>query len=279
MAEERNTGLTTTGGGAATTRAEEATTSEFLTADTEETKEELQRRMDEARESISQTVAEIKDNVTTQYNNVRESISDTLDWREQYRRRPVPFSLGALGVGLLVGYSLTSAFKGGDDYDEIVYEYDDDESDYSDDYTPTMASRTVRRDSVASSMAGSARSTAPAYKYSDASSGAETDEASGPGLFERFKGTQAYDKLTSEVGTLGNRVVDELSHTAQAVVLPMLLGKVKDLIGIDLGTQREVSERSRLEQQSSSAQSEAVKAGNKQQEQHEQRNQGDAFSR
>ncbi len=272
MAEERNTGLTTNSGGSAPTRASEALTSETVIVDTEETKEDLQRRMDEARESISQTVSEIKDTVTTQYNTVRESINDTLDWREQFKRRPVPFSIGALGVGLLVGYSLGGVFKGGSnddyyDYDEDENGYDYEESDYTDEYTPTMAARTVRKSST-SSLAS------PSYSVDDDST--EADEPSGPGIFERFKSTQAYDKLTNEVGTLGNRLVDELSHTAQAVVLPMLLGKVKDLIGIDLGTQRQVAERSRLEQQSSSAQSEAVKAENKQQTEHDKKQENTA---
>ncbi|HEY1404914.1 MAG TPA: hypothetical protein VGB05_12350, partial [Pyrinomonadaceae bacterium] len=68
MAEERTLG---------TARAPETTD----TADDDVTKAELQRRMDEARESITQTVSEIKDTVTTQYQNVRETISQSLDWR------------------------------------------------------------------------------------------------------------------------------------------------------------------------------------------------------
>ncbi len=106
MAEERNVGL--------------ARATDTPEADDEATKAELQRRMEEARESITQTVTEIKDTVTNQYQQVRESISDTLDWREQFRRRPVEFSLGALGVGLLLGYGVGAAFAGyrdGDDYD------------------------------------------------------------------------------------------------------------------------------------------------------------------
>src|SRR5215212_2470860 len=95
MAEERTLG---------TARAPETDT-----ADDELTKAELQRRMEEARESITQTVSEIKDTVTTQYQNVRESISQSLDWREQYRRRPVEFSVAALGVGVLLGYSIGGA--------------------------------------------------------------------------------------------------------------------------------------------------------------------------
>src|SRR4028118_1241612 len=91
MAEERTLG---------TARAPETDT-----ADDDLTKAELQRRMEEARESITQTVSEIKDTVTNQYQNVRESISQSLDWREQYRRRPVEFSAGALGGGGRLGYS------------------------------------------------------------------------------------------------------------------------------------------------------------------------------
>src|SRR4028119_1113444 len=122
MAEERTLG---------TARAPETDT----VADDDLTKAELQRRMDEARESITQTVTEIKDTVTTQYQNVRESISQSLDWREQYRRRPVEFSVAALGVGLIVGYSLGGAFIGDDSelneryYDAEGDDYDTDESD------------------------------------------------------------------------------------------------------------------------------------------------------
>src|ERR1051325_5142702 len=106
MAEERNLGLV---------RASEDST------ETDPTKAELQRRMEEARESISQTVSEIKDTVVTQYQQVKETISDTLDWREQYKRHTIPFTVGAFAAGALLGYTLMGAFKGGgedEDYEE-----------------------------------------------------------------------------------------------------------------------------------------------------------------
>jgi hypothetical protein len=71
------------------------------------------------------------------------------------------------------------------------------------------------------------------------------EEPSGPGLFERFKETPAYDRLEKEVSSLGGRLVDELSKTATEVVLPMLLKKVTELIGIDL-SEKEPGKEKRL---------------------------------
>ena len=76
----------------------------------EPTKAQLQRQMEEAREEISQTVAEIKETVTDQYESVKESVSETLDWREQFRKHSVAWSLGALGLGYIVGSGLAASF-------------------------------------------------------------------------------------------------------------------------------------------------------------------------
>jgi hypothetical protein len=86
MAEERTLGLA---------RAEERTAGE-------PSKEELQRRLGEARDSISSTVTEIKETVASQV----RAVKDTLDWREQFKRRPVAWSAAALGVGFCTGYCL-----------------------------------------------------------------------------------------------------------------------------------------------------------------------------
>ena len=244
--------------------------------------------MEEARESITQTVTEIKDTVVTQYQQVKEKISDTLDWREQYRRHPLPFTLDAFAVGTFVGYTVMGAFKGdddGDDYDEdeafdrIDAGFDrgikgtqrayaaqpvlggapagayqrnaragsnaptEDADDYSEDVGPeTRPSYSSGYQAATAPQAQSLASYAPAAAE-------EQEEPKGPGLLERFKETKAYDKLQGELATLGERAVEELSRTAQNVVVPALLSKLKDLIGIDLSTQREVAKRSRLEQQ------------------------------
>src|SRR5678816_2677230 len=95
MAEERTLGLA---------RAQDLT-------DEEPSKEELQRRLDEARDSISHTVTEIRESVANQI----EAVKDTLDWREQFKKRPVAWSAGAVGVGFLVGYGLAALVKGDSD--------------------------------------------------------------------------------------------------------------------------------------------------------------------
>src|SRR4029453_982847 len=77
-----------------------------------ESKEELQRRLDQTRDSISQTVTEIKETVAHQV----QAVKDTLDWREQFKKRPVAWSAGALGAGFLTGYCIANSFKDDDYY-------------------------------------------------------------------------------------------------------------------------------------------------------------------
>ena len=198
MAEERTLGLA---------RARD-------TSDTSEepSKEELQRRMEEARDSITNTVTEIKDNVAQQYENVK----DALDWREHFKRQPVAWSLGAAGVGFFVGYGIAAAIRG-DDEDEIHY---GSSRAYSLSAQPAIGDKL-----------GNALSRQPSESTTKSNG---KDE--GPGLLERFRETSAYDRLSQEAGTLGDRLVEELSTTAQQVVLPALLKKIKNWIGIDLSS-------------------------------------------
>jgi hypothetical protein len=239
----------------------------------EPSKEELQRRMDEARDSISQTVNDIKDTVTTKYEDVRESISQTLDWREQFRRRPVAFAAGAGVAGLILGYSVGGAVFG--DEDDLASRYYGAEGENDEASSHSTQERSYAAQAITGGAYGStAYAPAPPSAEADArpsySSGYEAQtttpqddaesESDKPSLFSRFQETQAYERLQQEVGNLGNRFVEELSKTAQNVVLPALLGKLKDLIGIDLSAQRQVAQRSRLEQQATTA-SNAAGAG------------------
>ena len=196
MAEERTLGLA---------RAREV-------EDEDPSKADLQRRMEEARDSISNTVTEIKDTVTEKYENVK----DALDWREHFKKQPVAWTLGAAGVGFFVGYGLAAALD------------DTESSDYvraaSDAYARPLISDT------GSSVNASATTSADANGHDQ-----------GPGLMERFKETSAYDRLSKEAGSLGDRLIEELSTTAQTVVLPLLLNKIRGWIGVDLSDKSERS--------------------------------------
>ena len=170
-------------------------------------KVELQRRMEEARDSITNTVTEIKENVAQQY----ETVKDALDWREHFKKAPVAWSLGAAGVGFFVGYGIAAAFSE-DDYDKVHYS---SSAAHSLSANPDLLERTP----------GESFSAAPTKTNGK-------DE--GPGLLERFKDTSAYERLSREAGALGDRLVEELSITAQQIVLPALLKKIKTWIGVDL---------------------------------------------
>lgn len=246
MAEERNLGVA---------RAEE-------TDDTDSTKAELQRRMEEARESITQTVTEIKDTVTNQYQAVRDTVTEALDWREQFRKRPVAFSVGALSAGFILGYTVAGTFKGdGSDYDEDDYpSYEESDAYSTTGAAPAKlssspyAERGLARPAMSAASSSSTQadgskayepgayqqSSAIQAKY-DAGSYESSQEAEPdkPGLIERFKETRAYDKLQQEVSVLGDRFIEELSSVGRNVALPALFAKVKDLFGVDLSNKQQ----------------------------------------
>jgi hypothetical protein len=204
--------------------------------DEDSQKADLQRQMEETRESITNTVNEIKDTVTTQYQHVKETVTEALDWREQFRRRPVAWSVGALSVGFVVGYGIAGVARG-------------DRSEYYESTSPDYEEQTDRDDDShlqAGQIVGSRtpyRATSQqtsAYNRPSYSSGyvppTEAEREEGPGLVERFKGTRAYDRLQDEIGILGNRFVDQLSTVGQEVILPALLAKLGQLIGMDLSS-------------------------------------------
>ncbi|MDQ5845200.1 MAG: hypothetical protein M3539_07880 [Acidobacteriota bacterium] len=174
------------------------------TEDDEPSKAELQRRMEEARDSITNTVTEIKENVAQQV----ETVKDALDWREHFKKRPVAWSLGAAGVGFFVGYGLAAALT--------------DDDDYSEDRYVSSPARSYAAQPVVGEPLAAAISPKTNGKHE------------GPGMLERFKETSAYEKLSTEAGALGDRLIEELSTAAQVVVLPALLKKVKNWIGLDL---------------------------------------------
>lgn len=81
------------------------------TADGEPTKQELERQMERTRESLAETVGEIKETVEHEYQSVRQTVSGVLDYREQFQKEPLVWSLGALSAGFALGYTVGYAHK------------------------------------------------------------------------------------------------------------------------------------------------------------------------
>ena len=193
MAEERTLGLA---------RAQELTTEG-------PSKEELQRRLGQARDSISHTVTEIKETVANQV----QAVKDTLDWKEQFKKRPVAWSLGALGVGFATGYCIANYVKGDEryEYSRAIDRYGEEAKHYTSQSimgTPAMAPQ--------ASM--------------DARQGNGAHD-SGPGFFQKVANTQAFERVRDEVSNIGDAVVQELSKTAKSVVLPALITSLRNFIG------------------------------------------------
>jgi len=194
MAEERTLGLV---------RTQEQSPEDL-------SKEDLQRRLDDARGSISHTVTEIKETVANQV----QAVKDTLDWREQFKRRPVAFSAGAAGVGFMVGYCIAATVKG-ESRDELVM-------------NPV--------ESRSRSYAGQAfvGHSAPESNLKRQSGGNGHDEDKGPGFFHRLAETPAYGRVKDEATGVADTLLQELGNTAKLVVIPALIKSVKSFLGSHL---------------------------------------------
>src|SRR6185295_6334043 len=197
MAEERALGLA---------RAEERTSGE-------PSKEELQRRLGEARDSITSTVSEIKETVANQV----QAVKDTLDWREQFKKRPVAWSAAALGVGFCTGYCIANYVKGeSNDYYAAIDRYGDESRQYT------------AQNFVSS---GAATPTPTASMHAKQGNGTHD---SGPNFFQKIANTTAFEKVKDEAGNIGDAFVQELSKTAKTVVLPALITSLRNFIGAHL---------------------------------------------
>lgn len=185
MAEERNLGLV---------RATEDPAEDL-------SKEELQRRLETTRDSISHTVTEIRETVQHQV----QAVKDTLDWKEQFKKRPLAWSAGAAGVGFLVGYCIAATAKGDSHYSSVQH-YQLHES--------------------------ALRPRAEAAPAKEADSG-------GPGWWEKVSNTPAYERVRNEAGNLGEAFVGELSNTARQMILPAVISSIRNFLGAHLPAQSE----------------------------------------
>ena len=190
-----------------------------LDTDLQATKADLQSRMGEAREHVTEPVVE-------QNHALRESVPDVLDWRGQVRRHPVVWSLGALGLGIIVGYGLVELIEGDD---ELVDESGSEQvNPVIDGYESVEAGVLIDQHS----------NLADARAISRVDTEHVAREQAKPGIIGRFKETRAYYRLQDEVADLGNRFMDELSTAARTVVLPALFNKLKEMIGVDLSNKQ-----------------------------------------
>ena len=192
MAEERTLGLA---------RAPEQTSEE-------PSKEELQRRMGQARDSITNTVSEIKETVANQV----QAVKDTLDWREQFKKRPVVWSAAAMGVGFCTGYCIANYVKGDErEYHSAIDRYGEESRHYA----------SQEMFSSAPAAAANAMHTKPGNGMHD----------SGPGFFTKLTHTPAFERVKSEAGNVGESVVQELTKVAKPVVVPALVTSLRNFIG------------------------------------------------
>lgn len=74
-------------------------------------KAELERQIGRTRQSLGETVEEIKETAEKGYAAVKSTVSGVMDYREEFQKEPVIWSLGALSVGFALGYSVGFAHK------------------------------------------------------------------------------------------------------------------------------------------------------------------------
>jgi len=81
------------------------------TEQAEPSKRQLQKQIDRTRESLSETVDEIKETAEQGYASVKETVSGVLDYRDEFQKEPLVWSLGALSAGFALGYAVGYAHK------------------------------------------------------------------------------------------------------------------------------------------------------------------------
>ena len=65
----------------------------------EPSQKELQRKITDTRDSLRSTVEAIQDKAEQQYETAKQTVSDVLDYRDEFQKEPVVWSLGALSAG------------------------------------------------------------------------------------------------------------------------------------------------------------------------------------
>ena len=74
-------------------------------------KRRLQKQMEKTRESVSETVGEIRETVGEQLATAKQAVTGVLDYRQEFQKEPLVWSLGALSAGFALGYTMGYAHK------------------------------------------------------------------------------------------------------------------------------------------------------------------------
>ena len=80
-------------------------------SDENPTKRQLHNQMERTRESVAETVGEIKETVGEQLATAKRAVTGVLDYREEFQKEPLVWSLGALSAGFALGYTMGYAHK------------------------------------------------------------------------------------------------------------------------------------------------------------------------
>ena len=74
-------------------------------------KQGLQRQIRRTSDSLRDTVEQIQDTAEQKYQAVKKTVSDVLDYREEFQKEPVVWTLGALCAGFATGYTVGYSHK------------------------------------------------------------------------------------------------------------------------------------------------------------------------
>jgi hypothetical protein len=74
-------------------------------------KKGLQRQIRRTSDSLRDTVEQIQDTAEQKYQAVKKTVSDVLDYREEFQKEPVVWTVGALSAGFAAGYAVGYSHK------------------------------------------------------------------------------------------------------------------------------------------------------------------------
>ena len=71
----------------------------------------LQRQIRQTRDSLRDTVEQIQDTAEQKIQAVKKTVSNVLDYREEFQKEPVVWTVGALSAGFALGYTVGYSHK------------------------------------------------------------------------------------------------------------------------------------------------------------------------